>query len=67
MVVAGCCTCCAVLTLNLYVYFSEAACTTGYSPFLSFNVEGFDEMLPRLLQLGASLDGPIKHPSFGKV
>ncbi len=39
----------------------------GYSPFLCFDVQDMDATVVRLLQLGASLDGPIKYPAYGKV
>jgi len=45
----------------------EAFVTTGYSPFLSFNVTDMDSTVQRLLMLGAQLDGPIKYPTHGKV
>ena len=45
----------------------ESLATTGYSPFLTFSVPDLDELLPRLLHLGATLDGPIKRPSLGKA
>lgn len=45
----------------------EAMRSTGYSPFLCFDVMDMDSTVVRLLQLGASLDGPIKHPAYGKV
>lgn len=46
---------------------SEAHCTTGYSPFLHFDVDDLDGTVQRLLSLGAFLDGPIKYPTHGKV
>mmetsp|Transcript_31178 Transcript_31178/g.43214 ORF Transcript_31178/g.43214 Transcript_31178/m.43214 type:complete len:120 (+) Transcript_31178:183-542(+) len=45
----------------------EAFISTGYSPFLSFDVDDMDATVQKLLQLGASLDGPIKYPTHGKV
>ena len=45
----------------------EAMRSTGYSPFLCFDVMDMDSTVVRLLQLGASLDGPIKYPAYGKV
>mmetsp|Transcript_23790 Transcript_23790/g.45239 ORF Transcript_23790/g.45239 Transcript_23790/m.45239 type:complete len:125 (-) Transcript_23790:159-533(-) len=45
----------------------EAFVSTGYSPILSFNVLDLDVTVNKLLQLGASLDGPIKYPPHGKV
>lgn len=53
---------------NLSVSFcSEAHCTTGYSPFLHFDVDDLDDTVRRLLSFGALLDGPIKYPTHGKV
>lgn len=46
---------------------SEAHRTCGYTPFLSFDVEDMDVMVPKLLQLGGTLDGPIKYHAHGKV
>jgi hypothetical protein len=54
-------------TLVLVQAKDEASCTTGYSPFLTFAVRDFDDSVVRLLQAGANLDGPIKHPHTGKV
>ena len=45
----------------------EAYCTTGYTPFLSFNVIDLQQTVSNMLQLGATLDGPIKYPGTGKV
>ena len=45
----------------------EANLCTGYSPLLNFDVMDLDTLLPSLLQMGATLDGPIKYPQFGKV
>ena len=45
----------------------EAACTTGYSPFISFDVDDMDSTVARLIQMGAELDGPIKYPPHGKI
>lgn len=46
---------------------SEAACSTGYSPFLSFDIQDLSDTIPRLLMMGAIMDGPIKYPAHGKV
>eukprot|EP00894_Picocystis_sp_ML_P002966 jgi/Pico_ML_1/53483/g4020.t1 len=46
---------------------SEAHRTSGYTPFLSFDVADMDATVPKLLQLGATLDGPIKYHAHGKV
>ena len=45
----------------------EAPATTGYSPFLCFNVEQMDKVIYKCIEMGASLDGPIKYPSHGKI
>lgn len=45
----------------------EAMRSTGYSPFLCFDVADMDSTVVRLLQMGAALDGPIKYPAYGKV
>ncbi|EFC50700.1 predicted protein [Naegleria gruberi] len=45
----------------------EASSTTGYSPFLCFDVNEMDKTIYKLLEMGAILDGPIKYPSHGKV
>lgn len=45
----------------------EAYTTCGYTPFLSFQVADLQDSVQRLLQLGATLDGPIKYPEKGKV
>ncbi|CAI5710333.1 unnamed protein product [Hyaloperonospora brassicae] len=46
---------------------SEAACSSGYSPFLNFVIPELSDAVPRLLMLGAIMDGPIKYPAHGKV
>uniref|UniRef100_M4BI01 Uncharacterized protein n=1 Tax=Hyaloperonospora arabidopsidis (strain Emoy2) TaxID=559515 RepID=M4BI01_HYAAE len=46
---------------------SEAACSSGYSPFLNFDISDLSDAVPRLLMLGAIMDGPIKYPAHGKV
>ena len=46
---------------------SAAACTTGYSPLLQFDVDDMDTTVVRALSLGGTLDGPIKYPAHGKV
>ena len=45
----------------------EAMLSTGYSPFINFTIEDFDNTMYRLLRLGATLDGPIRYPLHGKV
>mmetsp|Transcript_2208 Transcript_2208/g.2650 ORF Transcript_2208/g.2650 Transcript_2208/m.2650 type:complete len:151 (+) Transcript_2208:92-544(+) len=46
---------------------SEAQLSTGYSPFLSFDVDDMDSTVAKCAQMGASLDGPIQYPAHGKV
>jgi hypothetical protein len=46
---------------------SEAACSSGYSPFLNFDIPDLSDAVPRLIMLGAIMDGPIKYPAHGKV
>merc|ERR1711865_57265 len=45
----------------------EAACSTGYSPLINFEVADLAATIPELLMQGAELDGPIKYPRQGKV
>ena len=44
-----------------------AQTTTGYSPFLSFDVPDLNAAVQAGLQLGGALDGPIKYPAHGKA
>ena len=44
----------------------EAAATTGYSPFLTFDVPDLDATLPRLLAMGAVMDGGVKFGQAGR-
>lgn len=53
--------------LALKQTYSEALLSTAYSPQLHFETATFDATLVRCLEKGATLDGPVKHPSFGKV
>lgn len=46
---------------------SEAQCCTGYSPLLTFQVDDLDTIIPRLIQAGAALDGPVKHQPYAKI
>ena len=41
--------------------------TTGYSPFVNFEVRDMDTAVNNMLRMGAELDGPIKYPPQGKV
>lgn len=45
----------------------EAFVSTGYTPFLSFQVTDLQSTLTRCLQLGAAMDGGVKYTSHGKV
>lgn len=54
-------------TLGLKLSEGEAVHSAGYHPQLLFEVAAFDAVLYRLLAAGGRLDGPVKHPSFGKV
>ena len=44
---------------------NEAQLSSGYTPLLLFNVSQVDEKIVRLLELGASLDGPIERAPEG--
>lgn len=55
------------VTLQAAAEGSESALCTGYTPMLTFEVAEVAEAVPRLLQLGAHLDGAIKHAPHGKV
>lgn len=46
---------------------SESQCSTGYSPFLTFEIEDMDKTIPQLIQQGAVLDGAIRYEAYGKV
>mmetsp|Transcript_9884 Transcript_9884/g.20770 ORF Transcript_9884/g.20770 Transcript_9884/m.20770 type:complete len:151 (-) Transcript_9884:1152-1604(-) len=46
---------------------NEAMSCTGYSPFLVFKTDDMDEKVPKLLQLGAVLDGPISYEPYAKI
>ena len=45
----------------------EAELTPGYSTLLSFTLDDLDDAVIRCVQLGAHLDGPVKHTVNGKV
>ena len=38
----------------------------GYSPFLCFDVDDVDSLVPNLIMKGATLDGGVKHEPEGK-
>ena len=46
---------------------TEALLGSAYFPQLHFETSSFDATLVRCLQQGGRLDGPVKHPAFGKV
>lgn len=45
----------------------EAQNTTGYSPFMAFQVTELQETLQRIIPMGAEMDGPIRFVAAGKV
>lgn len=49
------------------MYYSESQCCTGYSPFLTFEVDDMNEAVPRLIQHGAVLDGRIRYEAYGTI
>jgi predicted enzyme related to lactoylglutathione lyase len=57
----------AVLTLQAVAAGSEAPLSVGFTPMLTFEIEDMDVTVPRLLQMGAHLDGAIKYAPHGKV
>jgi predicted enzyme related to lactoylglutathione lyase len=46
---------------------SEAALTTGYTPFLAFTVPDLQAAVQRLIPMGAEMDGPVQFGSSGRV
>jgi len=46
---------------------SESQCSSGYSPLINFEISDMDRTIPKLIELGAHLDGPILHQPYGKV
>ncbi len=46
---------------------AESNAETGSSPILSFHVDDIQSAISTLAQLGASLEGRVREPSFGKV
>jgi catechol-2,3-dioxygenase len=56
------------VTLNLQaVNSNESQLSTGYSPWLTFEVNSMDQIVAACVQAGAHLDGPIQYPAHGKV
>ncbi|RLN97876.1 hypothetical protein BBJ28_00001514 [Nothophytophthora sp. Chile5] len=51
----------------LCIKLAQRLVLSGYSPFLNFDIQDLSEAVPRLLMLGAIMDGPIKYPAHGKV
>ena len=46
---------------------NAASLSAGYTPILNFDVEDMDVSITSALRMGATLDGPIKYPTYGKV
>jgi len=46
--------------------YRESDLCKGYSPFLCFDVDDVDGLIPSLVMKGGSLDGAVKHESEGK-
>jgi catechol 2,3-dioxygenase-like lactoylglutathione lyase family enzyme len=55
------------LDLELAAATSEAQTCAGYSPFLTFEVDDMDTCVPRLLTLGAVLDGAVNYKPYGRT
>lgn len=55
------------LSLDLRRATSEAQLSAGYSPFLNFAVDDMDAAVPRLLGLGAALDGGVRYNAYGRT
>jgi predicted enzyme related to lactoylglutathione lyase len=52
---------------KIIIHGAENQAEVGGSPILSFHVEDLQETIAKLESLGASLQGRIREPSFGKV
>jgi catechol 2,3-dioxygenase-like lactoylglutathione lyase family enzyme len=52
---------------TIALHAAESNADTGSSPILSFHVDDIQGTITALEQLGASLEGRIREPSFGKV
>jgi predicted enzyme related to lactoylglutathione lyase len=52
---------------KIIIHGSENQAEVGGSPILSFHVENLQETIAKLESLGASLQGRVREPSFGKV
>ena len=46
---------------------NAASLSAGYTPILNFDVEDMDTCIANAMNMGASLDGPIRYPTYGKV
>lgn len=55
------------VSLDLRRASSEAQVSAGYSPFLNFAIEDMDSAVPRLLGLGAALDGGVRYNDYGRT
>jgi len=54
-------------TVELHQSPSEAHCSTGFSPMITFTVDDMDSRVPRMIELGATLDGAVQYRTYGKV
>lgn len=61
------CTQLATSTIMILIFCSESQCSTGYSPFLTFDVHDLNASIPQLIQMGAVLDGGIRYETYGTV
>jgi predicted enzyme related to lactoylglutathione lyase len=52
---------------KIIIHGAENQAEVGDSPILSFHVENLQETIAKLESLGASLQGSVREPSFGKV
>ena len=52
---------------KIIIHGAENQAEVGGSPILSFHVEDLQETIAKLESLGASLQGRVREPSFGKV
>jgi predicted enzyme related to lactoylglutathione lyase len=52
---------------KIIIHGAENQAEVGGSPILSFHVENLQETIAKLESLGASLQGRVREPSFGKV
>ena len=53
--------------LNLKAVSDESQMSTGYSPWLTFEVDNMPQRIAACCQAGAHLDGPIQYPAHGSV